>query len=146
VTRFLTDTSCMVAAVCSWHEHHQRAIREIEQRLSGGEELLVAAAGLVEAYAVLTRLPPPHRLSPPYCRALLAANFMGDTAEIVALGADTYAHLLQSAPERNIAGGAIYDAVILESGLAAGADVLLTFNDRQFRALAGSAIQIVVPP
>jgi len=71
---------------------------------------------------------------------------MGDTAEIVALGADTYAHLLQSAPERNIAGGAIYDAVILESGLAAGADVLLTFNDRQFRALAGSAIQIVVPP
>jgi len=146
VTRFLTDTSCMVAAVCGWHEHHERAVREIEQRLSSGQELLVAAAGLVEAYAVLTRLPPPHRLSPPDTRALLTANFTGDMAQIVALGVDTYMHLLQNAPERNIAGGAIYDAVILESGLAAGADVLLTFNDRQFRALASSAIQIVVPP
>ncbi len=146
MARFLTDTSCMVAAVCGWHQHHERSVREIEQRLSSGEELLVAAAGLAEAYAVLTRLPPPHRLSPPDARALLTANFMGNMAETVALGADTYANLLQSAPERGIAGGAIYDAVILESGLVAGADVLLTFNDRQFRALAGSAIQIVVPP
>ncbi len=126
-------------------KHHQRAVREIEARLSNGEELLVAAARLVEAYAVLTRLPPPHRLSPPDTRALLTANFMGNMAETVALGADTYTDLLQSAPERSIAGGAIYDAVILESGLAANADVLLTFNERQFRILAGAAIQIVIP-
>jgi predicted nucleic acid-binding protein len=70
---------------------------------------------------------------------------MGNMAETVALGADTYTDLLQSAPERSIAGGAIYDAVILESGLAANADVLLTFNERQFRILAGAAIQIVIP-
>jgi len=135
----------MVAAVCTWHEHHERAARQIEQRLTSGEELLVAVAALVEAYAVLTRLPPPYRLSPTDARALIGANFMGDTAEIVALGVEPYVRLLQSAPERNIAGGAIYDAVILAAGLAAGADVLLTFNDRQFRALAVPGIQIVVP-
>lgn len=54
----------MVAAVCTWHEHHDRAAREIEQRLRRGEKMLVAGPALVESYAVLTRLPPPHRLSP----------------------------------------------------------------------------------
>lgn len=53
----------MIAAVCAWHEHHTRATEEIERRLSRGEEMIVAAPALVEAYAVLTRLPPPHRLS-----------------------------------------------------------------------------------
>ncbi len=70
---------------------------------------------------------------------------MGNTRDIVALGVDAYAHLVLNAPERNIAGGTIYDAVILVSALTADADVLLTFNDRQFRALAAPEIQIVVP-
>lgn len=135
----------MVAAICGWHEHHEQAVREIEGRRGRGERLLIAAAGLVEAYAVLTRLPPPHRLSPADTRALLAGNFMGDMGGIVALGADVYTRLVLTAPERNIAGRTIYDAVIVASGLAADADVLLTFNERQFRALAPTEIQIVVP-
>src|SRR5439155_4456381 len=58
------DTSCLVAAVCAWHEHHAAAAREIERRLAAGEPMIVAAPALVESYAVLTRLPPPHRLRP----------------------------------------------------------------------------------
>lgn len=108
--------------------------------------MIVAGPGLVEAYAVLTRLPPPHRLSPAETRALLTANFMADGAEIVALQVEAYVHLVQSAPERNIAGGAIFDAVIHACGRAGPADVLLTFNERQFRAIGNSGIQIVVPP
>lgn len=61
---FLPDTSCMVAAVCDWHEHHERAREEIERRLDRDEVMVTAAPALVEAYAVLTRLPAPHRLSP----------------------------------------------------------------------------------
>jgi predicted nucleic acid-binding protein len=143
--RFLTDTSCMVAAVCGWHEHHRRAATEIERRLDKGEDLFVAAAGLVELYAVLTRLPPPHRLSPSDAKGLVAANFMDGMAQIVALGAGSYKQVLDTAPERNIAGGAIYDAVIMASALAAHVDVLLTFNDRQFRSLADLGVEIVVP-
>jgi len=143
--RFLTDTSCMVVAVCSWHEHHTCAATEIERRLGHGEDLFVAAAGLVELYAVLTQLPPPHRLSPLDAKQLVAANFMDGMAQIVALGAGSYRQILDTAPERNIAGGATYDAVIMASALAAHVDVLLTFNDRQFRTLTDLGVEIVVP-
>jgi predicted nucleic acid-binding protein len=143
--RFLPDTSCLVAALCAWHEHNERAAREIERRLDRGESLVVAAPALVETYAVLTRLPSPHRLSPADSRALLEANFLGADVETVALEADAYHHLLRAAPERGIAGGSIYDAVIIACGLAARVDALLTFNERQFQALAVQGIAIVVP-
>jgi predicted nucleic acid-binding protein len=135
----------MVAALCAWHEHHERAVREIELRLGNGEALVVAAPALIETYAVLTRIPPPHRLSPTSSKMLLEANFMGDGVETVALDADAYRRLLERAPERDIAGGRIYDAIIVACGLAAGVDVLLTFNDRQFRSLVPQGVQIVVP-
>ena len=143
--RFLPDTSCMIAALCTWHEHHTRATNEIERRLNQGEVLVVAASALVETYAVLTRLPPPHRLSPADTWTLLGANFTGDAVETASLTTDAYYRLLQSAPERSIAGGSIYDAVILASALTADVDALLTFNERQFRALAVPEIEIVVP-
>jgi uncharacterized protein with PIN domain len=47
------DTSVVVAAFASWHEAHAAAARVVADRPD-----LVAPAAL-EAYAVLTRLPPP---------------------------------------------------------------------------------------
>jgi predicted nucleic acid-binding protein len=135
----------MVAALCAWHEHHDRAARDIERRLNNGEVLVLAAPALVETYAVLTRLPPPHRLSPADSRALLEANFMSDTVDTVALDAEAYRRLLQSAPERGVAGGRIYDAVIVACARAARVDALLTFNERQLQPLAGGGMKIVVP-
>jgi predicted nucleic acid-binding protein len=135
----------MVAAVSAWHVHHQRATREIERRLADGEVLVVPAPALVETYAVLTRLPPPTRLSPADASELLAANFMNDV-ELVALDPGEYSRVLRNAPSRRIAGGAIYDAVVHACGLAVQAEVLLTFNERQFKWLAGGEIEVVVPP
>src|SRR3972149_4948486 len=96
--RFLPDTSCMIAAICSWHEYHERAAGAIERRLRGGEVLVVAAPTLVETYAVLTRLPAPHRLSPADSQALLGAEFMSDSIEMIALAAGDYVRLLRGAP------------------------------------------------
>src|SRR5687767_1526011 len=59
VPTFSLDTSCIVAAVCTWHEHHDAAVKEIGRRLEDGESLAVPAPALIEAYAVLTRLPAP---------------------------------------------------------------------------------------
>jgi predicted nucleic acid-binding protein len=145
MTRFLPDTSCLVAALCSWHEHHERSARELERRLEAGEVLVVSAPALVETYAVLTRLPSPHRLSPTDSFALLEANFLGDTVETVALEVDEYVRLLRSAPERSIAGGRTYDAVIVACAVAARVDVILTFNERQFSQLADQSLQVVIP-
>ena len=57
--RFLPDTSCLVAAVCWWHENHAATAQELARRARPREEMVMAAPALVEAYAVLTRLPPP---------------------------------------------------------------------------------------
>jgi hypothetical protein len=65
--------------------------------------------------------------------------------ETVALEAQAYHQLLRTAPEQGLAGGSIYEAVIIACGLAARVDALLTFNERQFQALAVQGIAIVVP-
>ena len=40
----------MIAAVCSWHEHHELAANEIDRRLARREKMIVAAPALVETY------------------------------------------------------------------------------------------------
>ncbi len=139
------DTNCIVASICMWHEHHVRSVQELEWRLDRGQELVVAGSCLVEAFAVLTRLPPPHRLTAESAATLLVANFASSGLELIALQAQNHVELLRTAPERGVVGGAIYDAVILACAVAAGVDDLLTFNDRHFRRMATQGIEIVVP-
>lgn len=145
MSKFLTDTSCIIPFLCDWHPHHLRTQQEIEHRLADGETMVVAAHALTEAYSVLSRLPRPLRLTPAEALAVLRANFMANDVETVALSASGYHRLLQSAAEQEVAGGRIYDAVIVACALAAGAQTLLTFNDRDFRALAPAELKIVVP-
>ena len=121
----------MVAAVCTWHEHHVVAAREIEARLARGERLAVAAPALVETYAVLTRLPSPHRLAPADAWALVEANFIKQSTAVALTGA-AYARLLRRLAKQTIAGGRTYDAVIAECARRGRAETLLTFNRRHF--------------
>ena len=101
----------MIAAVCSWHEHHEAAANDMERRLAGRAKMIVAAPSLIEAYAVLTRFPPPHRLSPQTALTLLENNFL-KPATAIALNAKLYETLLLRAPKEGVAGGRTYDAVI----------------------------------
>lgn len=142
---FLLDTSCMVAAVCTWHEHHSRASAEIERRLQRRERMLVAAPALIEAYAVLTRLPAPHRLGPSDALLLLESNFMR-AGKTVALTAESYTALLRQAPENGIAGGRSYAAVIAYCAAHIRASALLTFNEADFAWAKTLGIEVVVPP
>jgi predicted nucleic acid-binding protein len=142
-TAFLPDTSCMIAAVCSWHEHHDAAAKEIERRLAARAKMIVAAPALVEAYAVLTRLPPPHRLSPETALTLIENNFL-KLATIVALNAKTYQTLLVRAPKDNVSGGRTYDAVIGACAAQGNASTVLTFNAGDFTGL-GRDFEVVVP-
>src|SRR5262245_45928273 len=100
----------MVAAVCTWHDAHEAARAAIERRLRQAEVMLVAGPALVEAYAVLTRLPAPHRLAASDAAALLDANFV-EQGRIVTLDAAAYRTLVRRAPGDGITGGRTYDAV-----------------------------------
>ncbi|MGH2350560.1 MAG: PIN domain-containing protein [Chloroflexota bacterium] len=142
--RFLPDTSCIVAALCSWHEHHARAEQELTKRLERGETMIAAAPALVETYAVLTRLPPPHRLSAADALALLETNFAGET-EVIALDAAAYWSLLQRASADGIAGGRVYDAVIAACAVQGKAGIILTFNERHFLPFRRPGLEVVAP-
>src|SRR5712692_9340178 len=115
---FSPDTSCIVAAVCTWHTDHENTRGEIERRLRHAEAMVVAGPALIEAYAVLTRLPPPHRLAAADARELLDASFI-QLGRVVALEPDGYRSLLRRAPEEGISGGRTYDAVIAACALKA---------------------------
>ena len=134
----------MVAAVCSWHERHAAAAASIERRLARGERLAIAGHALVETYAVLTRLPAPHRLAPADAWALVKANFVTPAA-IVALSGAAHASLLEGLAETGISGGRTYDAVIAACARHAKVSALLTFNPRHFDAAPGG-VAIVEPP
>lgn len=129
--------------VCAWHEHHAAAAGEIEKRLATGQKMTVAAHALVEAYAVLTRLPPPHRLAPADAYALLNANFMA--WRVVSLEAAGTTALLRTLARERIGGGQTYDAVIAACARRAKASALLTFNASHFEPFGGAALEIAVP-
>jgi predicted nucleic acid-binding protein len=127
------------------HAHHSRAFREIEDRRDRGETLVVAAPALVEAYSVMTRLPPPETLSPATAGNLLRTNFLDSDAKLVALSATEYSRVIIDAPQQVVSGGRVYDAVIVACAISAAVQVILTFNERHFRPLARDGVAVVVP-
>lgn len=97
------DTSVVVAAFATWHESHRMAARIVT------EHPRLPAPVALEAYAVLTRLPPPHRAEGAIASGFLAAAFPdGSLSHPAAAGPRLVAELA----ELEIVGGASYDAVI----------------------------------
>jgi predicted nucleic acid-binding protein len=97
------DTSMVVAAFASWHEHHERA----RSALDAGISLIEHCA--LETYSVLTRLPPPHRCSGSVVRDFLRARFQ---RPFLRLDIAAYREFLLELPDKDISGGAAYDALV----------------------------------
>jgi predicted nucleic acid-binding protein len=129
--RFSADSSCLIAAVCAWHEHHEAAAEALESRRRAGQLLVLAAHALGEIYAVLTRLPAPHRLSPADAGEIIEQSFASGTT-LVTLPGTAYAALVRRLAREGSGGGRIYDAIIAESARRGRATTLLTFNPRHF--------------
>ena len=142
MTRYLCDTSVLVAAVCSWHEHHARTIAELERREGAGEELVLGAHSLAEAYAVLTRLPAPNRLRSEDAIALLEANWR--ETPVVQLTATEVWRALRRAQRRGVIGGQTCDMLIAACALKAGAKTIITWNERHF-VKAARKIDVEMP-
>jgi hypothetical protein len=65
-------------------------------------------------------------------------------AQVVAPAAAAYLGFIESAAAAGVAGGRVYDAIIANVVAASGADVLLTFNVRDFLGLPGG-VEIRAP-
>lgn len=105
------DTSVLVALVCGWHERHADVRRALEDAVRGRVGLAVPGPALLEGYAVLTRLPAPHRLAPEDALHVLRENFRTSARTGMPTPAQVWS-LLADAPEAGVSGGRIYDALI----------------------------------
>jgi len=109
----LVDTSAAVALLVADHEHH-----EATSGVLGGRRLGLSGHAAFETFSVLTRLPVPARRTPEVVTRLLAGNF----PENRYLSAEGAAALFSRLAAENVAGGAVYDALVgaaaAEHGLA----------------------------
>jgi predicted nucleic acid-binding protein len=139
--RVLLDASCLVAVALPQHEHHADTVADLARRRSNGQSVVMAAHAVLEAYSVLTRLPPPHRLAPADAFTVLDRNF--GKAATAALTGGEVCRLLRKEAGAGTAGGRVYDRLIAASARKAGADELLTWNVRHFADSPG--LRVVAP-
>ena len=125
----LLDTSCIVALLASWHEHHALTAHAVNKL----PNLVIAAHTLLETYAALTRLPASFRLAPSTVSTLVL-QLAKETA-VVGLSANELSKVVLRANEQNVSGGRIYDFVIGLCAEKAKATRLLTWNVRHFQSL-----------
>ncbi len=139
--KLLFDTSSLVAAFLPSHPAHPAAWEWLEQTLEGRHQGLIATHSLAELYAVLTRLPLRPPIPPSVALQLIEENLEG--FQTVVLGATDYRAVLGRLEKLNLAGAAVYDALIAQGALKAKADGLITLNPSHFRRL-GQDIEALV--
>lgn len=124
----LLDTSVAVPLAVSGHDHHDETFEVL-----AGRKLGLAGHAAFETYSVLTRLPPPARLSPAAVTRLLTTNFPHSRF----LSSDRAAELLGTLSEHGLGGGSVYDALV--GAVAVEHDLTLVTRDRRaldtYRAL-----------
>jgi predicted nucleic acid-binding protein len=127
------DTSVLLAAIHEPHEHHTRSLAVIRPLTRGSAAC--ALHSLAELYATLSRLPgaaPQPR--PSDVRAAVLDILQVFTP--IGLATTDYRVVLNHLAELGIAGGHVYDALILRCAAKAGAAVIYTWNTKHFRTLA----------
>ena len=142
--KFGLDTSCIVALLSAGHAQHTATLKAYAERRQRLEQPLIPAHALLESFAVLTRSPVPLFVSPEQARQLLVENF-AEFAEIPAVSGSLGWAAIDELAARSLGGGMLYDMVIAQSCLRAGARVLLTWNVRDFLRVAPPALEIRHP-
>lgn len=127
----LLDTSAAVPLLLGRHAAHDEVARRVRDHALG-----LSGHAQFETFAVLTRLPPPQRVSSATANALIAEMFPATRH----LSASAASDLLVELTADRLAGGAVFDALVAAS--AREAELLLLTRDRRavatYRTLGAS--------
>ena len=126
------DTSVLVATFYADHEHHPPSI-ELFLRY-GKEAACCGAHSLVEVYATLTGMPSPRRVSGN--EALLFLSDVRDRLTLVSLDEREHFELVEASAIAGLASGAIYHAILGHCALKAKAEVIYSWNTKNFLRLS----------
>jgi predicted nucleic acid-binding protein len=108
------DTSVAVPLLVKTHAAHETVVR-----WWAGREIALCGHALAETYSVLTRLPGDLRMAPADTARLLKDRF----SPPLLLGPETARHLPDVLSRMEIAGGAVYDAVVALAAVEHKADL-----------------------
>jgi hypothetical protein len=111
VETVLLDTSAALALIQQDHRFHDQIFVAVVSRRRG-----LAGHAWFETYSVLTRLPPPHRLSAADAAHILNGNFPATHF----LSAELAAGLTATFPTAGVTGGSVYDGLVAAAALDAG--------------------------
>lgn len=142
--KFGLDTSCIVPLLSAGHSQHAPTLAGYTDRRWRAEQPVIPVHALLESFSVLTRSPAPLFISPAQVRQMLVENF-SDVAEFPGLSPHHCWAGLDELAARSLGGGLVYDAIIADSCVQAGAKVLLTWNVRDFLRVAPAGLEIRQP-
>lgn len=129
----LVDTSVIVAAVAAAHDNHGPSLALFA---APARRLAVAAHCYAEAFATLTRRGDHAPFRWPGEEAWAALESVAAVTSLVGLSpAQSFAAVRDFAAAGHI-GARLYDHLIARAALAAGADLLVTWNVSHFRSMA----------
>jgi predicted nucleic acid-binding protein len=140
---FLYDTNCLVALHQDGHVHQEPTTRDLERRLRAGDQQVAALPCLMELYSVLTRQPPPKRMSS--AKAWNTVETLAGAYVVWGLDARETLAELRALASTGTAGAQIYDGLIAACTRKAGAETLVTWNLRHFARFAGDGLAVVNP-
>jgi predicted nucleic acid-binding protein len=117
----VVDSSVIIRAVTTVDISEREQLQDLI-----ADSPIAIAHVLAEAFATLTRLPQPFRLSPLDCHAFLTIAFH---AQPMSLSPAGYLRILEFLAERDLVGGASYDCLIAETARENNA-VLVSLDHR----------------
>jgi predicted nucleic acid-binding protein len=125
------DTSVLVAALVRDHQRHERAFDQLRRSRGREPRPVVSSHTLAELYSVLTTLPVSPAITPAMALRLIDESVEAH-AEIVPVSTAIYREAIRHLAQQGLSGGVIYDAIACRAAIRAGAEVILTFNTRDF--------------
>jgi len=136
------DTSVLIAACSPEQPGHEESRRLLAAAMSGTSAC--GAHTLAEIYAVLSRLPGGRLRRPELAERLVSQ--IADRVSVIPLTAEEYRDTIRSAARSGVAGGTIYDALLVACARKFCAERIYTWNVRHFQTVAPDLAERIVTP
>ena len=136
------DTSVMIAAFWGDHADHDASLRVFVE--ANSETGACGIHSLAEVYAVMTMLPV--RPVPGPEQAFLFVQQVADRLTTVTLDGAEYLAAIRELSDRGLAGGRVYDALLLACARKSQAEIIYTWDVKHFRQIAPDLAERIRTP
>lgn len=140
--QFFFDTTVLVAASDAADPRHPQS-RALLSTASPSTSAC-GAHTLAEVYAVLSRYPGGKKVRPQFAGVIVEQ--IAARLTVVPLGADEYAAIVRSVARMGLAGGIVFDAVLLACARKVDAQRIYTWNEKHFHLVAPDLSDRITTP